>query len=90
MKKIALSLFILLFAGFQLKAQCTFESLFPLKWGASQYSINEYYSGNASWQKGKDTIRTSIFQHGLDYFFTVRNMDLDIFSYTNFVPNPCF
>jgi len=90
MKKILLITFVSLFSLNQLSAQCTFESLFPLSWGTSKYTINEHFNSSPVFQRANDTIRGSVFEHGLDYLFTARNMDLYFYSYTNKVPHPCF
>ncbi len=90
MKKIALSTCFCLVIAFQGYSQCTFETLFPLKWGASRFLINEHYQSNPIYKVGGDTITGSIFLHGLDYFFTARNMRLYFYSYTNVQPHPCF
>jgi hypothetical protein len=90
MKKFSLVLLLSLFAIFQINAQCTFESLFPIKWGGAKYAVNEYYNASPLFQKGNDTIRGSVFQHGLDYWFTGRNLNLTAYSYTNIAPHPCF
>jgi hypothetical protein len=71
-------------------SQCTFESLFPLSWGAPKYSINEYYQGSPLYQTSRDTIRGSAFVHGLDYFFTARNLNLSFYSYQATQKHPCF
>jgi len=90
MKKFSLVLLISIISGFQLNAQCTFESLFPLKFDAGKYNIVEYYANNPVYTKGKDTLNASVFVTGLDYFYTKRNLDLGIYSYTNIAPHPCF
>ncbi len=74
----------------QVPAQCTFESLFPLGWGTGKFPINEKYSNDSIFRPGNDTITGSVFEHGLDYFFTVRHMDLYIFAYKNVMPHYCF
>jgi hypothetical protein len=90
MKKTLLALCgALPFTG-SLNAQCTFETLFPLKWGAPKYSINEYYQNSPVYQTSKDTIRGSAFEHGQNYFFMSRNMDLAFFSYQSMGSHPCF
>src|SRR4030095_10730774 len=90
MKKLSLFLLVTLFTGIQLKAQCTFESLFPLDFGAGKHAIQDKYGANPIFTPGDDTIRGSVFQHGLNYIWTVRNYDLYIFSYVNVAHHPCF
>lgn len=90
MKKIVLLLALLASVWQSGNAQCTFETLFPLQWGAPKYSINEYYQTSPLYQTSKDTIRGSAFEHGLNYLFTARNMDLYFFSYQAIGTHPCF
>ena len=81
---------LVLFGALSSSAQCTFETLFPLKWGAPRYSINEYYNSSRDFQTSKDSIRGSAFEHGLNYFFTARHLNLSFFSYQNTGTHPCF
>lgn len=90
MKKIVLTLAVGILTALQSYSQCSFETLFPLPWGVSKYMINEKYNSNPVFKVGKDTITGSAFRHGLDYFFTARNMRLYFYSYNNAVPHPCF
>lgn len=90
MKKFLLIICIGLLSVFQLQAQCTFESLFPLKWLGGKHAITETYSTSPFFQKANDTIRGTAFETGLDYLFTARNMDLFFYAYRNKSPHPCF
>ena len=90
MKKQFIIILAGLLIGTQLKAQCTFESLFPLDFGAGKHLIQNRYGANPIFIPAQDTIRGSVFDHGLDYFWTVRNFDIEIFSYTNVAHHPCF
>jgi len=90
MKKIYLAALLLAFSWSGSIAQCSFETLFPLTWGSSKYSINEYYQSSGLFETSTDTIRKSAFEHGLDYLFTARNMTLAFYSYKNKMDHPCF
>ncbi len=90
MKKLQLLTLALFLSLSSLQAQCTFEALFPLKWGTSKYMINEHFMSNKSYTRGKDTVQGSVFLHGLNYLHTVRNMNLSFYTFTNVVSHPCF
>ncbi len=90
MKKLQLVILALFLSISSLQAQCTFEALFPLKWGTSKYSINENLMSNKLYTRGQDTIQGSVFQHGLNYLFTVRNMNLGFYTVNNVGTHPCF
>jgi len=90
MKKLQLVILALFLSISSLQAQCTFEALFPLKWGTSKYMINEHFITNKLYTRGPDSIQGSVFQHGLNYLFTVRNMNLNFFTFTNAATHPCF
>jgi len=90
MKKQLIIILTALLVGTNLQAQCTFETLFPLEFGAGKHAIAEKYGNIPIFQAGQDTIRGSVFQHGLNYIYTVRNFDLYVFSYENVSPHPCF
>jgi hypothetical protein len=89
MKKTLILLVLTAFSTFSSVAQCSFESLFPLSWGSPRYSINEHFNTSPLFHPSKDSIRGSAFEHGLDYFFTARNMRLSFFSYENTGNHPC-
>lgn len=90
MKKLQLLVLALFLSLTSLQAQCTFESLFPLNWGTSRYMINEHFMSESLYKRGPDTIQASVFQHGLNYLFTARNMNLSFFSFNNVASHPCF
>jgi hypothetical protein len=85
MKKLLLILTCAMVTGGISSAQCTFEALFPLPWGASKFAINEHYQTSPYYQTSKDTIRGTSFEHGLNYFFMARNMNLESLG-----THPCF
>jgi hypothetical protein len=90
MKKILLAFCCAVLSAGPINAQCTFESLFPLKWGASTFAFNEHFQNDSIFRTSEDTIRGSAFEHGQNYFFTARNMKLGVYSYQSFGMHPCF
>lgn len=88
MKKYILAL--LFFANqFTVYSQCSFEELFPLRWGRSGFMINEYYQGRQAYLVDTAGIPASIFEHHQDYFKTARHLNLKFFVY-NAPYQPCF
>lgn len=71
-------------------AQCTFKDIFPYNWGTAALEMNEQVQNDPRFTVSSDTIRASAFQHHLDYFRTVRNMNLDFYGYSSENKHNCF